>query len=178
VILPIWIATGTPDYASQISLFLLAIALPMLVLEFILCQLPEIFFRNKVNKIFRVAIQIIGPDFALIGVTAAIWHVSQTVAKAFIISYVLCAIIIVQIVRSTWSVIQKDQKQLEEVKKKHDGFKKRLEELKTQIEELKTQPEVHQEQIDVLEKQIDEFGKRFEEYQSILKTTAYKYQIT
>jgi hypothetical protein len=178
VILPIWIATGTPDYASQISFFLLAIALPMLVLEFILCQLPEIFFRSKFNKGLHLINSVIGTDAALVGVTAAIWHISQTVAKGFIISSVICAFIIVRIGRSFWLSLQKDKKQIEELKTQQDGLNKRMDELKTQIEELKTQPEVHQEQMDELEKQVDEFQKRFEEYQSILTTTANKYQVT
>jgi hypothetical protein len=70
-------------------------ALPMLVLEFILYELPELFFKSKVTKVSRIFIQIIDPGAALIGVVATIWHGSQIASKACIISYIICAAIVV-----------------------------------------------------------------------------------
>ncbi len=191
VILPIWIATGTPDFASQASFFLLAIALPMLVLEFILCNFPEVFYRSKVDKALRVVVQIVGTDAALIGVTAAMWHVSQTIAKAFIISSVICFLILVYITIRNSISLQKDKKHIEElekqqfeIEKQHYGYKKRLEQLKRQFEEFKKNPDMHESQISELEKQFDEFEKRYDEFgksidehQIALTTTASKYGI-
>ncbi|MGZ3643653.1 MAG: hypothetical protein ACXWOL_14230 [Ktedonobacteraceae bacterium] len=191
VILPIWIATGTPDFASQVSFFALAVALPMLVLEFVLCQLPEQFFRSKVNKALRVVNQIVGTDAALIGVVAALWHGSQLAAIAFSISYVFCVIIIVRIGRSYWLSLKKDKKHIEElekqqveIEKQHYGYKKRFEQFKKQFEEFKKNPDMHESQISGLEKQFDEFEKRYDEFgksidehQIALTTTASKYGI-
>jgi hypothetical protein len=191
VILPIWIATGTPDFASQVSFFALAVALPMLVLEFVLCQLPEQLFISKVNKALRVGNQIVGTDAALIGVVAAIWHGSQIAAKAFIISYIICATIIVRIGRSYWLSLQKDKKQIEElekqqieIEKQHYGYKKRLEQFKRHFEEIKKNPDMYESQIselekkfDEFEKQYDEFGKSIDKHQITLTTTASKYGI-
>jgi peptidoglycan hydrolase CwlO-like protein len=178
VFLPIWISTGTPDSASQYSFFLLAIALPILILGFAVCQLPKQFFSSKANKALRMASTIIGPSFALTGVSCAIWHVSQTVAIAFSIVCVVCMNIFAYFQLYFRHSLQKDTKKIDELKKRSDELNKQIDELKNKQAELKKQPELHQKQLDIVEKQLDEFEKRFDINKNIAQTLAHKYEIT
>lgn len=85
----------------------------LLVLEFVFCRLPELFFRSKVTTVSRIFIQIVGPGAALTNVVAAIWHGSQIAAEDFILSYIICAAIVVRVGRSTLPTLRDEKERLE-----------------------------------------------------------------
>jgi hypothetical protein len=85
IILQDWIATGTPDPASIISLIAFAGAIPMLACDLLILQMPKTYF----GKLYFQANHLIGIILAFAGIGAAIFHTSLAAGIIFLISSVL-----------------------------------------------------------------------------------------
>jgi hypothetical protein len=85
IIMQDWIATGTPDRASFISLISFAVAIPMLASDLLILQMP----KTNYGKLYFIANHLLGMILAFAGVGAAIFHVSLAAGIVFLISCVL-----------------------------------------------------------------------------------------
>lgn len=85
IILQDWIATGTPDPASFISLIAFATSIPMLASDLLILLMPKIYF----GKLYFQANHSIGMIIAFAGILAAIFHASLAGGIVFLISSVL-----------------------------------------------------------------------------------------
>jgi hypothetical protein len=90
IILQDWISLGIPDPSSFVSLVAIAVAIPMLVLDLLIRQIPNRHAANKLHRFFIRMISILGVIGAGIGVTAAIWHASSIAGVIFLCISIFC----------------------------------------------------------------------------------------
>jgi hypothetical protein len=97
IIIQIWIATGTPDIPSKISLITLSISAPMLILTFMYGQIPRFLSKRYAHRgIYRFiyfSYFFFGSQslaIALVGITFAIYHASKVAGWIFLLSSIFC----------------------------------------------------------------------------------------
>lgn len=110
IILPVWIAIGTPDLAAGISLFAISISLPMLAVDLLFRQMTSHTYGNKYYLIVESTIRFTGWRFTIFGLVAAIWHISWISALTFAFVGVLCY----SAYFSAWRDTRKTEKEAEQ----------------------------------------------------------------
>jgi hypothetical protein len=116
LILQVWIATGTPDISSKISLYALVVSSPMIVADLVLCQMPDIQFGSKVERFLAVHIRELSWRGIFFGVVFSILHASLMAGSLFLLMSVFCYIIYNRIWFSTKKSLEAEQKKLAEQK--------------------------------------------------------------
>ncbi len=90
IILPVWIAIGTPDLAAIISLLAISVSLPMLAVDLLFTQMQPHTYSNKYYLTVERTIKFTGWRFTIFGLVAAIWHISWIVALTFAFVGLIC----------------------------------------------------------------------------------------
>lgn len=110
IILPVWIATSTPDIPSKISLYALVVSIPMLVYDLLFMQMPSIWFDSKKIRFLTKANRYVGVLFACVGIVAAIWHASWIAGLLFLVCGLYCSEIYALVFGGTHEFLQKEAK--------------------------------------------------------------------
>lgn len=114
LILQAWIATGTTDIASKISLYALVVSLPMIVADLVLCQMPTIQFGSKIERFLALHIRELSWRGVFVGVVFSIGHASGIAGLVFILMSVFCYVIYNRIWFYTKKSLEAEQKKLAE----------------------------------------------------------------
>ena len=114
IILPVWIATGTPDIFSKISFYAQVISLAALAFELLYAQMKEIYIDSNKTQFLAKTNRRIGIIFACVGLTAAIWHASWITGVIFLVFGFYCWQVYMHVFADT-------NKYLEEEAKKQDA---------------------------------------------------------
>jgi hypothetical protein len=93
IILQVWISSGTHDVPSLISLIAFAVSIPMLSFDLLLRKAPYLVISGKTMTIIADMNKFIGIIGAIIGIVAALWHVTWVAGLIFlIIGIISCSI--------------------------------------------------------------------------------------
>jgi len=111
IILQDWISLGIPDPSSFVSLIAIAIAIPMLVFDLLIRQIPNRHATNKLHFFFIRMISILGAIVAGIGITAAMWHISWIIGIIFLCISIFCFIVYVSSFTATETALKKEEQQ-------------------------------------------------------------------
>ncbi len=111
IILQDWISLGIPDLSSFVSLIAIAVAIPMLVFDLLIRQIPHRHAANKLHFFFIRMISILGAIGAGIGVTAAMWHASSIAGVIFWCISIFCFFVYVSSFTATETALKKEEQQ-------------------------------------------------------------------
>ncbi len=109
IILQDWISLGISDPSSFVSLVAIAVAIPMLVIDLLIRQIPNVHAANKFHHFFIRMIGILGVVSAVIGVTAAMWHASSIAGVIFLCIGIFCFFVYVFAFTATENVLKKEK---------------------------------------------------------------------
>jgi hypothetical protein len=111
IILQDWISLGILDPSSFVSLIAFSVAIPMLVFDLLIRQIPNRHAANKLHRFFIRVISILGVISAGIGVTAAMWHASHIAGVIFLGISIFCFFVYDFSFTATETVLKKEEQQ-------------------------------------------------------------------